>query len=77
MEGKAYKLFCHCNQWMISVRGYLLTDRERRILEAYVNDGTKLDGFSVLAIRLKRARKDLEEDYGLIERALRRIELDK
>jgi len=55
------------------MRGYLLTPREREILETYVEDGVKLDGFSVLVIRLRRAEKSLKEEFELIEDALRRM----
>lgn len=58
---------------MVSMRGYLLTPREREILETYVEDGVKLDGFSVLVIRLRRAEKSLKEEFELIEDALRRM----
>jgi hypothetical protein len=58
------------------MRGYLVTPRERHILETYIEQRIKLDGFSVLAIRLKHARKILENDYELIEEALRRMDLE-
>jgi hypothetical protein len=57
------------------MRGYLLTPRERKILETYVEEGVKLDGFSVLAIRLRRAEKSLNEELELIERALKMMGL--
>jgi hypothetical protein len=55
------------------VREYVLTPRERRILEKYVESGIRLDGFSVLIIRLRRARKRLTEDMNLIEATLGKL----
>jgi hypothetical protein len=57
------------------MRAYLLSVRERKILQTYVEEGVKLDGFSVLAIRLRRAEKNMTEDFELIEKALRRMDL--
>lgn len=51
----------------------MLTDREREILNTYLEEGVKLDGFSVLAIRLKRAEKSLSYDFDLVDRALKKM----
>lgn len=59
------------------MREYLLTQKERAILETYISDRVRLDGFSVLALRLKRAEKKLSEDFDLIETALKRMELER
>ena len=53
------------------VRKHILTDRERRIVKAYLNDKTMLEDFRVLkhfirSLDLSRLREDLE----LIERFL-------
>lgn len=56
------------------MREYVLTERERKILEAFLERGVKLDGFSVLAIRLKRANKKLTKDLELIKAALKKLE---
>jgi hypothetical protein len=56
------------------VREYVLTEKERKILEVFLEGGVKLDGFSVLVIRLKRANKKLTKDLGLIKAALRKLE---
>ncbi len=51
----------------------MLTTRERKILENYIETGIKLDGFSVLAIRMKRARKRLVADMKLINATLEKL----
>ncbi|MGB9841497.1 MAG: hypothetical protein ACPLKZ_02105 [Candidatus Bathyarchaeales archaeon] len=56
------------------MREYILTDREREILQTYLENNIKLDGFSVLALRLKRANKKLLEDVKLIEAFLKKLE---
>ena len=56
------------------MREYILTSRERKILETFVEEGLKLDGFSVLAIRLKRAGRRLMEATELIKEALKKLE---
>ena len=58
---------------MISVRGYILTERERKILKAYVEKNIKLDGFSVLSLRLKRANSTILADAELVKKALERL----
>jgi hypothetical protein len=55
------------------MREYILTSRERKILETFVEEGIKLDGFSVLAIRLKRAERRLMEDTGLVKETLKKL----
>jgi hypothetical protein len=61
---------------VVSVREYILTSRERKILETFVENDVKLDGFSVLAIRLKRASRKLVDDLELIKAALKKLELE-
>jgi len=56
------------------VREYVLTERERKILEVFLEEGVKLDGFSVVVIRLKRANKKLTKDLELIKAALKKLE---
>lgn len=63
---------------MISVRGYVLTERERKILKTYVEENVKLDGFSVLALRLKRwNQKPTLNDLELMENALKKFESEE
>ena len=56
------------------MREYVLTERERKILEVFLEEGVKLDGFSVVVIRLKRANKKLTKDLELIKAALKKLE---
>jgi len=63
---------------VISLRRYLLTERERKILKAYIEENIKLDGFSVLALRLKRwKKKPTLNDLDLMEKALEKFESEK
>jgi len=55
------------------MREYILTPREREILKTYIESGIKLNGFSVLALRLKRASKTLLEDIEIIKAALKKM----
>jgi len=60
------------------MRGYVLTERERKILKAYVEENVKLDGFSVLALRLKRwKKKPTLNDLELMNKALEKFESEK
>jgi hypothetical protein len=58
---------------VVSVRGYILTERERKILQAYVEEGVKLDGFSVLSLRLKRASSTILSDVDLVRKTLEKL----
>jgi len=59
------------------MREYVLTSRERKILEDFIESGIKLNGFSVLVIRLKRASKRLKADMKLIKATLEKLEIEK
>jgi hypothetical protein len=60
------------------MRGYILTERERKILQAYIKENLKLDGFSVLALRLKRwKKKPTLNDLELMDKALEKFESEK
>ena len=60
------------------MRGYVLTERERKILKMYVEENVKLDGFSVLALRLKRwKKKPTLNDLELMEKALEKFESEE
>ena len=49
----------------------ILTPLEWKILEAYLNNETKLDGLSVLLHRGQKSITDLTQDHQLLEAALR------
>ena len=59
------------------MREYVLTPRERKILEDFIESGIKLNGFSVLVIRLKRASKRLMADLKLIRATLEKLEIEE
>ena len=48
----------------------LLSDREREILENFVKSDLKLNGFSVLMLRVRKAISQVREDLELIDKAL-------
>ena len=72
-EKAVYNCFDYSNLQAISMREYILTQREKEILKTFVESGVKLNGFSVLAIRLKRANKRLLEDIELVKASLARL----
>ena len=55
------------------VREYILTSREREILQRFLEKGEKLNGFSSLIYYLKRSKKRLEEDLKLIKDVLEKL----
>ena len=55
------------------VRAYILTEREREILERFVKKGEKLDGFTVLIHYLKKAQNQLTADLELINEAIKKV----
>ena len=55
------------------VREYILTKREREILQRYLEKGEKLNGFSSLVYYLKRGKKTLETDLKLINETLQKL----
>jgi len=56
----------------ISVREYILTKNESRILKAFLSDGTKLEGFSMLVFRAKQSKKRLADDLALVKKVLKK-----
>jgi len=55
------------------VREYILTSREREILQRFLEKSEKLNGFSSLIYYLKRSRKTLETDFKLINETLQKL----
>jgi hypothetical protein len=55
------------------MREYILTERERKILKTFVNEGIKLNGFTVLVLRLRRASKTLRQDMELVNATLEKL----
>ena len=55
------------------VREYILTNREREILQRFLEKSEKLNGFSSLIYYLKRSRKTLETDLKLINETLQKL----
>jgi hypothetical protein len=56
------------------MRAYILTEKERKILETFLDSDVKLNGFSVLILRLKKAQSKLEKDLKMVNLVLQKIE---
>ncbi len=52
-----------------SLRTYILTEKEREIIETYLEKGLKLEGFNMLLHRCKQL-KDIHQDLELIQKFL-------
>ena len=50
------------------MREYILTEKDRKTIQFYLEQGLKLNGFGVLRIRVRRAMPRLEEDMELLRR---------
>lgn len=50
------------------MREYILTDKEREVLKAYLENGKKLYGIHQLKNRAKQHYARLKEDMSLIEK---------
>ena len=56
------------------MRKYLLTSHERKILETFIKEGVRLEGFSTITSRLRNWNKEyIEQDLKLIEEATRKL----
>jgi len=68
---KGFLLLCFC---VASMRKYLLTSNERKILRTFIKKGVRLKGFSTITSRLKNWNKErFEQDLRLIEEATRKL----
>jgi hypothetical protein len=52
------------------VKTRILTDNERKIINAYLESKTKLEGFRMLLSRCRKNIRIFEEDLSLIDRFL-------
>ena len=50
------------------MREYILTEKDEKTIQIYLDQGLKLNGFGVLRIRVRRAMPRLEEDIELLRR---------
>lgn len=57
------------------MREYVLTRNERKILKAFLSDGTKLQGLSMLVFRARQSRKRLVDDLVLVQKVLKKAEV--
>ena len=56
------------------MRAYILSERERNIVKAFLEQDLNLDGYSMLKLRTKRALPRLEEDLKLLIQFLEKVE---
>jgi hypothetical protein len=56
------------------MRNYIFTQREHEIVEAYLKRGLKLDGFQVLAGRVRKNTKKLMNDMELLRKIVEKLE---
>jgi len=56
------------------MRNYIFTEREREIVEAYLKRKLKLDGFQVLAGRVRKNAKKLMSDMELLKKIMEKLE---
>jgi hypothetical protein len=62
---------------LVMMRNYLLTKKERKILESYIYRGIKLDGFAVVITRIKKQRDTISKDVMLMMRVLSQVNYEK
>jgi hypothetical protein len=55
------------------VRLYILTEYERKMLQRFLENGEKLNGFRNLIYNLKKGHKTLESDLKLIKDVLEKL----
>lgn len=55
------------------MRTYILTENERKIVNRFLENGEKLDGFRVLLYNIRKAKKTLEEDLNKITQIIEKI----
>ena len=53
------------------MRSYIFTEQERRILEAWLNQGTKHRDLRVLKHLILERAPRIDEDYSLLQKALK------
>lgn len=52
------------------MRLYIFTKRERQILDAWLNNATKLEDFRILKHLIISNASQLQQDYELLQKAL-------
>jgi hypothetical protein len=51
----------------------ILSDRERSIIQHFLESNEKLEGFRMLKLRIKTHQKRIVEDVELIEKFLKKV----
>lgn len=55
------------------MREYILTEHEREILETYLKEAIRMEGFRILIFRIRRSLERLRGDIELIETVLSKV----
>ena len=55
------------------MREYIFTEKDRQIIQVYLEKDLKLNGFGVLIIRVKRAIPTLEKDIELLKNFIKKL----
>lgn len=56
------------------MKSHILTEHERRLIQAFLETGQRQEGFKVLLHRIRRNYKALKEDLDLISLVLEKAE---
>jgi len=59
---------------VFQLRYRIFTEKEEKLLRKWLKENVKLNGFSVLLHRIRKAKDKLKSDYELLEEVLKRIE---
>jgi len=58
------------------MRTRILTNYERKMLQQFLLNGTKMEGFKVLVHRSRKYLEALKEDVDLISKALQKLKTE-
>ena len=56
------------------MRNRILTQKERKILQSFLDKNEQLEGFRMLKTRIKRGHKQLNQDFTLIDIAFKKFQ---
>jgi hypothetical protein len=55
------------------MRSKILTEKERKTLERFLNENDTTGNFRMLKLRIKRNHKRLNQDFNLIDRSFKKF----
>jgi len=56
------------------MRNYILSKHEKKVIQKYLEEDLRLNGFNVLKLRMIKALPQLKKELELIELALEKLE---